>query len=49
MYLVLKLNTVCKKLKIMSRPKSRTHSNTNDVSPSNKLKAMVKEEVAELL
>ena len=33
----------------MSRPKPCTPSNTDDIPPSNKVKAMVKEEVAELL
>ena len=32
----------------MSRPKSCTTSNTDDIPPSNKVKAMVKEEVVEL-
>ena len=38
-----------KKSNFMSRPKSCTSSNTDDIPPSNKVKSTVKEEVVELL
>ena len=45
----LKLDEVSKNAKIMSRPQLCTPSNTDDIPPSNKVRAMVKEEVVELL
>ena len=48
-YLELKFDDVCKKIEIMSRPKSCTPGNADDIPPSNKVKTMVKEEVVELL
>ena len=49
MYLESKLDEVCEQIEIMSKPKPCTLSNTEDVPPSNKVKAIVKEEAVELL
>ena len=48
-YLELKLDEVCNKVKIMSRPKLYITSNADDIPPSNKVKAMAKEDIVELL
>ena len=40
-YLELKLDEVCKKVEIMSRPKPCTPSNADGITPSNKVTAMV--------
>ena len=48
-YFELKLDDVCKKIDIMSRPKPCIPGNADDIPPSNKVTAMVKKEVDELL